>query len=70
MANRTFKSPGEMNKESVGNYATVNGLKMYYEVHGTAGAGGSRRSFSCTGLCRRPALLLASCCPSLRSTGR
>ena len=40
MANRTFKSPGEMNKESVGNYATVNGLKMYYEVHGTAGAGG------------------------------
>lgn len=31
----TTGTTAEMNKEAVGNYASVNGLNMYYEIHGT-----------------------------------
>ncbi len=35
MAKSTIEHPNEMNKDAKGSYATVNGLKMYYEIHGT-----------------------------------
>jgi pimeloyl-ACP methyl ester carboxylesterase len=30
--------PNEMNKDAAGNYASVNGLSMYYEIHGAGSA--------------------------------
>src|SRR5439155_23066371 len=35
MTKSTTEHPGEMNKDARGSYASVNGLNMYYEIHGT-----------------------------------
>ncbi len=33
----TTSMTDEMNKTAAGSYANVNGLNMYYEIHGTGG---------------------------------
>ena len=35
MTENTIRHPNEMNKDAPGSYASVNGLNMYYEIHGT-----------------------------------
>ncbi len=35
MTENTIRHPHEMNKDAPGSYASVNGLNMYYEIHGT-----------------------------------
>jgi len=35
MTESTTRHPHEMNKDGKGSYASVNGLNMYYEIHGT-----------------------------------
>src|SRR3989454_312545 len=35
MTESTSRHPNEMNKDAPGSYASVNGLNMYYEIHGT-----------------------------------
>jgi len=35
MVKSTIEHPTEINKNSKGNYTSVNDLKMYYEIHGT-----------------------------------
>lgn len=39
MTTSTIQQPNEMNKDARGNYASVNGLNMYYEIHGSQGTG-------------------------------
>ena len=35
MTKSMIEHPNERNKDAPGSYASVNGLKMYYEIHGT-----------------------------------